>query len=895
MMITTPLHLFQRLTFSSNSTSHYFEDIFYNVEKVINEIIPNVTIHKTGRITTLVRGNDLSYYALQTYDLNTCSILEQSLVKGNLPQNHTEILVYNQEYNLVDYEVGQSISFIPDSFKTNYTDTVYNNFTISGILENFDSTLHLLGYSNDFNWEGYPLEDEQYDMGSSPISCIFITSQENFVRIINNFTDFSSLFIVNIDFLYDYSMIDFNNVSYYLQKYQGLFDEGTTISNNIQVKLGADFINVIINYQTSWIIETIKVVSVNFSILLILILISYEILNYNSKKLSLIFQLIKSYGLDLSTARRVIFAESGLVLSASLVTGFTVGLLISYPILYLLNHTLKLKIVFQVLKNPFFISLTIVFIAIIFLLDYYYKISVAKKVESTIPLQFKLKRANKFKRFFSKFWILSLFLGTILLPAGLISSIFLSDYLAWSENANLRIESFLALSIAILIFGIFFILYAFFYNFSKLIAKIYTSVGEKFWLKKKNFITLVMKNISFSKKNIQQILFGVFIVSINIIPSFVIKPSIQNHLDLNATIATGFSDLEINSWNSNQTLKQEISDINGVNFTAEIINVELYTETGYSTLDFNQYLINILVINVSNFAKLIKFNPYKNEKALEYDKIQSLEQNMSYMTNSNFAKKFAFNKGNILNSWDFINTPRNYQMVYIDNFDYFPAMAVFEKDLLFKLYYPETDTFQMVLNYNSYWTLINNSQDFEFISIQSKLLIKTDKGINNTIIKEYLLKNYNINAFTLDEIKESMNKETSEFIFGLFKFQSILYVFTFVLVGYFASCNTFLQRTRNIENALRIGASRKQIFLEYTLEFIFLVFIQVLISILLGILLLRLYVALLNINQNFVLYKPRLPWWFYIFSFLLGSISLMIGWFVGSSLKFRQYQQTRNM
>ncbi len=867
---------------SSDIENDYLDNAITNIEDVFNAIIPNVVSKSTGTIEVIIRGIEPVYgqftnYTIKTLNSNSNISLSQSLVAGRLPRNSSEILLFRQNELFNYYNVNDTVQLKPDLVGVSL-----QNFTITGIVENFGESLLMNGYSKDLIWKSY--ENERYCYSTfSESFCTFLTLPNYFYELINNFSSFSATFALAVDIIYDTTTIDYRNLKFYIntleQKFQGV---SLDFDPDINIKIGADLIDNFSSFRYHWLLESTRISSIIVIVFFLLIMIIYEIFNFEAHDLETIFRLMKLQGLDDKPIQLVILAENIIVTVISLVCGLILGTIIGYLGKLFLNLNVSFIYYIKGLKNPFLLITLIVFSFGVFITGYFIRYSSTKKTNILVKEDYESKHKKRVLGKLSVKIEQLLFLsGLLLLAGGIPGYIFTSGLIMLDISTTIELLYVLSLIIALL--GIILITFSLFILISKLVTITWSFIGKKIWIKKKLFFTLSLKNLTIHPSTYQRTLLAILMIGITIIPGFILNTSINKHLDQNATLASGCTDILIDNWNMNATLRQNINQIKGVVQTTEIILTEVFSIT-YE----RSFKITILIINSTEFIQTIDFSKLGSKQYTDYD-IESLSTNLTYLMDLKFAKKHNYDKGQIFMANDFWDSLHNYNLSYINSFNIFPALPKIQNKPFYQQI-EQVEKFQLVMSFQTYEILMKDTNNLYVNSLQHQLLVKTDHSMNISDITTILRENYSINPQTYEDIKKEMENLITPFGLILLRYISIIIIFVGFFFGFVASQNIFLERIRNIETDYRIGATLQQLWLEFTLELVVLSILPIIISIVFGKLSLLLYPIILNIDESYLSFKPWIPWWFIFLLFFIIFLIILFGWLVGLIPKMNNYK-----
>ncbi|MBN1330084.1 MAG: hypothetical protein JXA54_11480 [Candidatus Heimdallarchaeota archaeon] len=867
-----------------NFSLSYLDNAIENINTTYNDFIPGIVNKISGTIEVILRGynplysNILADFTLKTFDKYTSSAITNSYLNGRFPENNSELLLYqppgettNQYYNIND-----TISLKPD-----LPSVEFQNFTISGELINFDDTIELVGYSRDLILN-FPIDEKFGDYPSISTNLqTFIVSQNQLFMILNNYTDFTGLIGFACDITYDMSKLNFLNEKEYRIKLSEWM-EGLSLSfdTEVSLKIGADLLLLIDQFKQENQLEIIEISSIGVIILFQFVLLSFEMLNYDKDKMVNIFRLMKIQGLDKKSINKLILIESITVLAISLISGIIIGLIFSYMINLILHWQIPFTIFIVSLFKPILIIGLVAIFLLLLVLNLSMKVYYANKSKIDLSEKMRNRYSKRFSWFMNNFELMFILFGGIFLGFSIPSLIFVNRISSDGLASNIIILTGLLSSFIFL--GSFLLVTALLFLLARLISFTWSKFGNYLWVKKRNFFTLSFMNISKDYKEYYRFITSVLLIGFCLLPGFILNTSINKHLTLNSDLAVGYSDLLINSWNSNQTLRDEIESVSGIVFTSESTLVK-FKSNNYISRDI---VFSILALNITNFIQTTNIN----KLGFSSQEIASLNDNRTCFINHFFARKFGLLDNNAkltINSyWDYAG---DLKLTILNSFESFPLMQndneIFE-DTIFDF----TPNMKIVLNKQTFSDIISNSYGITLLSEKNQLMIKVVEGANISAIKSELNDKFSLLALSSQEIYSNSKYFLSTFQLGLIILSSIISILTLFFSSFILAQNIFQRRSRNIESDFRLGASKKQLILSYTFEFLFISFLPIIISLFIGGIAIHFLQLILNIDQSYIMFKPWLSWWVILLIFILTISISILGWWINVKSNIRKYQ-----
>ena len=887
------------LNFTTGIQSDYFDNLFTELDLFFDNNTQGLVLSHTDLISCILRDyddpfdplDDSNYFTLHTFRTSAEAIFENSIIKGNVPSNYSELLLLQLEGSTQDINLNDTISLRPASFLRR---TSYQNYSITGVLDDVDSTLELLGYSgdlitNDFFSSSY---FSDYHWGGHPLSAHFFTTPENFIEIMNSYSFFDSIFYFIMDCSYNASMLDYSQLDTNINLYLNYWESGTSLSSNsnITFHIGHDIYSALNEFKTIWKIETTKVFALTFSFVFLILLLFIEILYFKEKELSGIFHQLKIYGLDNKTLNKVILLDSLVASIVSFIGGTITGIFFGalFTIAFQFDHRVILSFTF--LRDSLYLFLSVFVFVAFFLLNYLFRRTLLKKTEVTTAQSSSKKRMNVIRKIFAKTEVILIIPGVLFLSSGLVGVAITSDIIYWAVTITTTLSFLLSLFTFLLFTGTCLTLITCFIVSSKVLFKFLSFLSEKSWQKKKIPITLALKNVVSFSKVYQRLLVGLFLIGICIIPGMIIPSLIKRQNEENATLALGCTDLTIDNWNNNQSLKFNLENIENIHSTTTVIQMDLYSRMRTSSFGYRYFYIKLLVINASEFIDTVDLDRISSKVEYNKEDIESLNENLTFFVNSKSVKKLNLDNENVLNTNEIFNSEENFELVFANSFNIFPAMEKFEQENLVSFFDSNSIKMSLLLNINSYYLLADSITNSEISSLEKRLLIRTKPEADLAKIKEEIKLNLGLDAYSIDDKINEMNKDISRFSLRLFQIYSILSIIGLICFSVLCSNGVYSNQIKIVEINYRIGNSRREIMKGFLVEILIASLLPILISIISSIVFIPIYITILNVNQQYLSFNYRIPFWILFLAFIIAIIIINCSWMASIYLQLQHYK-----
>lgn len=818
---------------------------------------------------------------------NQIELLSSNLINGRLPKNETEILYLTNNITHPLLAVNDTVHLKVNSAPN----AEGGNYTISGILYNTHLDFYNAGFSSDifdrdynFNYqEGY------YDIR---IANSFITIVNFIPQILDQYSNYENNIQLIIDIEYDLPQIEIRKTKIILdqlEKIHYLPDQFVYFSGFTN-SFCDDLIFEMENFLEGWMYKTVIILASAIPLIFIFALICTESFHIGDFEKETKFNIIKIHGLEFNTLKRMLFLENLIITSLGFTGGFILGILIGYLVAIGMG-TINFGLYLSVLKEPIIITAMLVTFIALLLVGFIIENSLAKKSSQNIAERFESKRKN----FMTK--ILSIKEFILLLP-GLVLGIvgFLGFWIKRNIIDTFPEDFFSSLEITfifLIAIGALFIISPVFLLLTRLIRLLWQIIGKYAWKKRKSYFTLLLKHLSIYSNNYIRTIFVMFMICLAITPGFIVTKSAKDHIPIEANLRTGCADIIVYDWDpENNYLKNSISSIEGVNLVTGISFIQL------RDLNFQRHFENkfdITLINIHNATEYAEIfdNSLQDRLGYSSNDIEQLEQNMTYMMSEKFARRNKYNKDEIFLSSKFTSleyTP--YEMKYINSFEYFPLIRRSSDSSLINRDY---DCYDIATSNLTVSQLLPRLDDFTENSTSHMLLVSVSENANVTKIQDTIKSITSLRTDTKEAAMQFLQRFIDEFQISFFIVVSIIAMFALLFFGYITAKNTYFSKLRIIESEYNVGAEKQQIWNSFTIEFVLIILIPVLLSSIISYVLLYNFLGyLIGAHDDYIKFKAWQPFWLYILIILLSLALVTAGWLleiVNQVNKFRPTKQ----
>ncbi len=844
------------------------------VNTKLDAIMPNVRKATDGmlKVNLYHKMIDQEYaeYNLLTFDGSISNIIEDNLIEGRIPQNYTELIYYRStsesKFNIND---NLELAGMPPSLQGEYNPI---NYTIVGIVPNLNAKLYNKGLSTDL------LKNLPYDM-TYELEAQFFTTNNLFYDLINTVENFQSILSAAIDIAYQFTIDHIRNKNSYITAFQDFWKQDIEFNYmpGYYVLFCRNLVEALCSFEHSWQTKTISLIGASIPIVFLFGVISIETFSIGKYEQESKFRLLKTQGLDQKNLKKLLFLEDVITIGLSFLIGFAFGLISGFCIFMGLNILPEVSY-FDSLRQPIIISSLVLLFFIFALIKFIFDFIQLRKVSTTTAELYTSKRRKVIRKIFTFPEINFLLTGAMLSTIGIILLYYNTPYFDYNISPNMMHLIFIFYFMAA--FGILLLLISIFLIFNRMIVFLWKIIGKSSWKQTKNHFTLALKHLSLFGKNSQRTMMIIFVFGMGVIPGLIMSKSISIHTPLEANLTTGCSDILIEDWLIGDQIRDNITNINGIITTAEITILELdyYVSTSYQFEEYNTRFYTLL--NISEYLNVVNFSLLKDSGYTETDIIE-LNTNFTYLMNSKYAQRNNYDKGVIFNTEGI--TDELYQpldLIYINDFDYFPLLSrsdsnadrhdhfIFDEPIKIDCVVSKM-TAELILNTTSISTIAT-----------SYLLIKTEATANKTSIQEELSNQFGYKSVTPEQIYDINNENISRFTKIFLMVSTIVTILAVILFGMVNARSIYKQRLPIIDTEIQIGAKRRFVWGNFTIELILIALIPMVISMGIAVPIIKIFSCyLLNITEDYAKFIPWQPWWLLLLISLGGLSLLIIGWF----------------
>ncbi|HUT79710.1 MAG TPA: hypothetical protein VMZ29_00795 [Candidatus Bathyarchaeia archaeon] len=845
------------------------------VTKKIDTIMPNVQRTSNGRLRldlyNKIADQEYNEYNLLTFDASITKLIEDNIIDGRMPQNYTE-LIYYKSTSESKYNISENLELsgmFPNLLEYNPI-----NYSIVGIVNNLDAKLYYNGLSTDLI--NYLPNEITYE-----IEAQFFTTNILFYDLINTVTNFRSILSAAIDINYQFTIEHIRNKNSYITTFQDFWKQDPEFNYMPEYSLSfcQDLVAALGAFERTWQTKTISLIGASVPMVFLFGVISIETLIIGKYEQKSKFRLLKTQGLEQKILTKMLLLEDVITFGLSFLFGFAIGLIVGFCIFKGLNILPEVSYLAS-LRQAMIISSLVLLFAIFtftkFILD-----CIQLRNASTTTTELYISRRRKvIRKIFTIPEVSFLLPGAMLSAVGIILLNSYPPYFDYSINPSTI--HFIFMFYFMSAFGILLLLISIFLLFDRLIVFIWKIIGKFSWKQAKNHFTLALKHLSLFGKSYQRTMIAIFVFGIGVIPGLIMSKSISIHTPLEANLATGCSDILIEDWSIGNQFKENITNIEGINATAEITIHELsyYVSTGYQYDEYKTRFYTLL--NISDYLNVVNFTLLK-DSGYTKDDITGLSTNLTYLMNRNYAQRNDYDNGVIFNTkgiTDEIFQPID--LIFINDFDYFPLLSRTDSNINTNDYFifKRPIKIDCVISMKTAELILSTTS--LYVKNTNYLLIKTETTANKTRIQEELSNQFGFKSITPKQVYETNNESINKFTKVFLIVSTIITLLALILFGMVNAKSIYKQRLRIIESEIQIGAKRRFVWGNFTIELILIAQIPMVISMSIAIPLIQYFSSyLLNITEVYVKFIPWQPWWFLLLVAIGGLILLSIGWFIG--------------
>jgi hypothetical protein len=876
---------------------NYLDDVIDFFQLKMNLLIPGITSEKYTGLMSIELYNAINQpsYSLGTFDSETSTTISESLIAGRMPTNSSELLYYKEQNVVSNIEINDTISLFAIENQPSYKLT----FTVVGIIENLYGYFDSNGLSKDIlKWEDYIDIYNEFE-STVRISKKLFTIPIYFYDILNSYPEVMTVISTLIDFNYNNLNFNVKRLTSYVSileetrfrtnlDYSTLYGE-ESFTFNKGYYWNIDLYEVLSTFNLLWIQETIRIFAISLPLLSLLYFLSLEILNIGKTELTNIFQKMKTLGLKYKTIRKLILSENLIITIVSSVCGIILGIVVGLLFSYILKFNFTISIYFSGLIEPLVIFSITLFTLSFFIGGYIIEVNLLKKTVGSRSEQLQKIRQRILRKLFAIQEFATLIPGLLMLIIG-ISGLFLIRIpkTIFNETQTLfQINLFIFL--AIIAIGSVLSFISVFYLFSRIFTVALAWFSKKIWKVKRNVISLSLKDYSSDFISYRRLVIVMLIFSLCFIPGTIIHKDYQNQINLESNLALGCSDLRIDNWTNNQTIFNNLTNMNGIDKISVIVNYEFEYFDNFDWKPTIEYSINLLAIeNVSLFLETIDLTKLDDISYSPTD-ILSLSALNSYLMSKKHALKNNYHKDSIFYNSELGRPFYEYNLTFINFFEFFPALPLKSADLT----EDQLRTFSLVTSLETA-EMLETYADEPNIKKENRLLLRIIPGTNISQIKQEIETNYNLDVVSFQDIYDEISYQKPAFILFLFILISIITSIVLTLFGIFTARIIYQHRKRIVETKYRLGINRNQIILSFIIEIIAVSFMPILISTLIGFPLLQfLDKFLLTSSETYKIFSLNMPWWLIVSVFLIEFLLLFGGWFLLMNQEIHRYKPIR--
>ncbi len=841
----------------------------------------------------------LMYYQMESINYNLTQIYDASLstlqqeafdilttrfVEGRLPYNGSELIYYPSDLSSPNYQVGDQLGLQVTTGGTSYI----HNFTIVGIIDSVSHTLYQNGFSNDI-FEFVRVSGEEFDHFKMDL---FFTNPQLFVDIVANYpynqTDRLSF---KMDFNYQFDVKDSHNLLTIaselniIQAYSDFeyFFDFSTLCHDLE--------SFIFSFEFNWLSQTFTIFVLGVPIFLLFGLLIIELFNTGNFEKTVQFRLFKTYGLEFATLRKILFTENLVTALVGFFSGVPLGILIGFAISSFSLDVTPINLYFTAFLEP---TVSLILLALFLLLligGFVTETLFAKRTVQLTSEIFKSKRKKFIRRLFTSVESLFLISGVITIVVGFLSWVYYSSsYYAISTFIVL-----LNISLVLMIIGILLTIASLFLILSRLLVFLCRYVGKKIWQRRKSYFTLALKQLSIYSNDYKRAIFAMLLISLCVFPGLVMTKSSNDHLEMEANLKVGFSDVIIHTWaDNNAMLMENISAITGVDLLTkvEVVTISKLLNVRATSSEKTFYVDILNIYNVTDFIDVISANFPDSCKYTLAD-IAKLETNMAYMMSSEYAQRKNYDKNALYTSSEITSSYEDsYDMTFINKFDFFPLLPYKSANFLERVV---EDRYNLVMSNLTFSQLRYKFGYSTGVSNATYILVRTTSTANNTLIANEI-KNlpYDIHVTTFEDELSALKLPMNKFAFAFLIVVTIISFSLVIFYGFLTARNIYKQKMRIVETEYTVGARKHQILLNFSIELFLALIVPLVISIITSsTLLYTIYDYLFGIPQTYKKFVPWLPVWFIALILLFCLVSISIGWLLELWNQFHRYRPAR--
>ncbi len=872
----------------SNYSSDYLIYTINTLKQTINGIIPNI-VNSSYTALMGIQLYDGLYNPLynigsmiNAFNPNLEFILSSTLTSGRMPSNFSEILYYRGFNDDNNYYINDTLSL--NAIRLDYPSKQIKQYTIVGIIDQLANNLTSNHLSSDVI--------KQFDN----LDSLFFTTYDFLIQLINDYYEIQTLILTEIDFEYDFESINTRNT---LDNIVNIEQIGEIMSiyynytyNDISFLMNRDYyvykdlLSMLKTFDDYWSQETVELIVFSFPVLFVLVIITFEIFNLGKYELIRTMKLFKEFGMKNKRIKRMLLLENSIVIFMSLIISLLMGILFcvfisigsSSSITFLLKGLLTLQTIYS-------LSLFAVFLFIGNFLLQTTQLKQIKPIKSDESIK---KRKIEIRKIFGIIEFLLLFPSTIMLVIGITGLIMLESggfIVSWTYKIHqLNVIIFWGMTyIGMLLFCLIVFL-----SLNRLHTWFWNFVGNKSWIKKKNFLTFNLKNLTHFSHSYQRLNLCLFIVGISVLPNLIMSQTLQQHQELEANLNLGCTDLLIPSNDLNKTEIEQLRLIEGVQSLALLTKTTFHFVHYYEPVFPYTKKVTILAIhNITEYLDTVYLTRIGN---LKQENILSLENNYTYMIDSYTADKYGYSNNVILKNTDFTHVHyQEFNLTYVSKFDYFPLLALPDNS-----YFSEDDEqFNLVTNIHTCNSIKYASSDTPQEEMEYVMIKALNSSMISTIVT-IIKSNYHTNILTNESFSSNVNYLTIKLKDRFLILELIIVFILMGLLGFIVSLNIYQYKAKLIIINYQKGLTRKQIWKSLTFELLLSCIVPVIFGTIFSVVY-TIFIPKFLITQQQIFKKIAiwLPSWIVILVPLIILSSVLMGWIPCVIFKTKRFKITK--
>ncbi|MFW9921798.1 MAG: FtsX-like permease family protein [Candidatus Thorarchaeota archaeon] len=847
----------------SNYSNDFLESVLSDIKANINGLVPNLAGNSTSMLSFELYYfpdlNSLNRYQVNGFLPELNSILYENLLEGRLPNNSSEILYYKEFSSSNSFQLNETIVLQ----SSNSPSAVQLNFTVVGILNNLENAFFTNNLSVDILDWCSNIASSRYSY--NPLEKFF-TFSTYLAEIMDSYSFISTGRAVLVDFDYLNEAFQSSKLSRYLSQYQKELNSLENIDSDPQeiYTIGLDFYNSLVVFRDDWLQKTIIIVSLTFPLLILLSFLCYESFNFNQKEYYASLSLLQTLGLSKKKLSQIAVIEIVCFSLLGLIIGLLVSILMILPFSYLFSNNTYQNF-FNFLAAPLFLFTLLAYTILYAIFGLIIELRKVRKIPTIKSIPFSYYEKNWIQKFFSIPEILISIPGLVAASAGIL-------VLRFTQGIPSNYAFLRSIAWGILFFGLVLVFLVLFFIISRLIILLISWFGKKTWNKRKNQFTYSLKNVRFNNRHYKTMISFMMIFGLGIVPGVILQPLVTNQLIAENSLVTGGVDLIIeSSYSDYLPNKIDVLNISGVE-KISLITISTFVLKKETMFGERQYMVPILSIhNQTEFLEIVDFSDLNYSFTTE--DVLSLENNLTFLMSSDYAKKNGYDVGREFTNVVFGNIIKPISFNYINKFNFFPFLLYPNNNL----FVSNSILFSLVMN-------LNTSRELEK-SLHSPLITKTYSILvkaNSSNIISSIQQQIKYIAPKVDfQVGSNSNQndfKSINFTMNFLIFSSIISFIVALLYSYITITNLLKMRTKAIEIEYTIGITKKQILRNTILEICLVAILPLIICSMCGIYFSKLIGTIITINaQNYSNFNLKFSFLF-ILAVLVMGIPFFIGW-----------------